>query len=670
MATDERQALEYYNYVRNRGSLALRKLAAFSDRRGARVSRAGVMVSRASLLTELADELERKVFTIAVVGEFSRGKSTLLNALLGRPGLLPTAVMPTTSTITVLHYGEDERADVRFTDGFVQERVPLNELARFVVGQDLDGTVATSQAAKQVRLESAQDAEQVNLQQLGQAVGAGLNPPGAHGPVAEVNVYCRAPFLRNNLRLVDTPGMGSLNPEHGERTREYIHLADAVIFLINTDPVISASECNFLVFLQDYVSNFIFGITKIDRCSERELRESLTYTTQMIRQYTKIDQPAVVPISARQYLDALEAADDLRLQTSRFPEFLTTLHEHLISERGKLVLQNAVRLVKPHQEDLKRAVLLELQSLDLSQNDLTQRLSDTFRVLRDAREAQGMLFEMTEKEVARVDELLETGVDWSRMVSGLLRDEMRTQIDQYDWHELKQAGELLPNFVRERIQAYLQGPLQRVTNRIVEYRKEVTDWCVELLNGMDQQIPFDLESRNDTMEWDFVFEFDADRFIRQLRKVGTVTIGSTLAFALSSALLFQGVGVAIVVSGVVTGGAVAHALRERTRHEIKRAAEETLLAVGPQLRHFLRYEALHHLHQIRDYAVHTLDSAISNVDEAARQMQVVSEGSVADVSARRVDLRNQLKELESIGQALFEMRFWAGYVAGQNPTDE
>jgi dynamin family protein len=61
---------------------------------------------------ELADEaasleerLREQRFYVACVGQFKRGKSTLLNALVGRP-LLPTGVVPVTSVPTVLRYGE------------------------------------------------------------------------------------------------------------------------------------------------------------------------------------------------------------------------------------------------------------------------------------------------------------------------------------------------------------------------------------------------------------------------------------------------------------------------------------------------------------------------------------------------------------------------------------
>lgn len=64
----------------------------------------------------LADKLESDQFNLVVLGQFKRGKSTLLNALLGAD-LLPTAVVPLTSMVTIIQPGPQPHAVVRFLDG-------------------------------------------------------------------------------------------------------------------------------------------------------------------------------------------------------------------------------------------------------------------------------------------------------------------------------------------------------------------------------------------------------------------------------------------------------------------------------------------------------------------------------------------------------------------------
>src|SRR5437870_6838688 len=77
----------------------------------------------------LADKLATEQFNLVVLGQFKRGKSTLINALLGAD-LLPTAVVPLTSIVTIIQPGPQPHAVVRFLDGGTLE-VAVAVLARY-----------------------------------------------------------------------------------------------------------------------------------------------------------------------------------------------------------------------------------------------------------------------------------------------------------------------------------------------------------------------------------------------------------------------------------------------------------------------------------------------------------------------------------------------------------
>lgn len=663
---DQRQALEYYNYVKSQGAEATRRLAAFAEERHAMVAQEGVLLPRADVLRRLADALEHKPFTIAVVGEFSRGKSTLLNALLGRADLLPTSILPTTTAITVLTHSEDEYADVKFNDGQVEEHRPLANLARYVADGNLDARAALTHATSRLRLpRSEREVADMKFDEIGRDVASHLEASRALPQVGEVDVFCNSPFLRTGIRLVDTPGLGSVNPEHGQRTREYIHNADAVIFLINTDPVISAAECNFLAFLQEYVSHFIFVVTKIDRFSEKERAESLGYTTQIIRRYTQIEEPCIYPLSSRLYLEGTAAGNHAQIRASGFPDFVEGLDHYLICERGKVVLHNLVRTVKPHFDDLQRAVGLELKSLDLDEIELQRRLGETRKALDDARYVEQSINERTAREFAAMAELLQSDSDWPRFVSVVMKDEVAAEIAKYHWRELQQASTLLPTFVKDRIQDFLQGPMQRVTRHLVAFSREMMEWVTETLDRMRQQIPFDLKAHTQEMEWDIVFEFDADSYLSALKRVGTITVGSTLAFTLANLFLFEGIAAVIMIGGLLASAGVANALRERTRKEVEDAAFRALDELGQRLPSVLKQEALNYLDQFRTEAVHALDNAISGVAESVRQLEASLAGGKFEAADRRRVLERQLAELGPISTKLFETQFWAGYVRAQ-----
>ena len=97
---------------------ALNKLAALGTER-----------DREQLLA-LLDRLDAARLRVLVVGEAKRGKSTLINALLGRD-VLPSGVTPLTAVATTVRYSDDSRIEVAFLDGH-EEKHPLTALADFV----------------------------------------------------------------------------------------------------------------------------------------------------------------------------------------------------------------------------------------------------------------------------------------------------------------------------------------------------------------------------------------------------------------------------------------------------------------------------------------------------------------------------------------------------------
>jgi ribosome biogenesis GTPase A len=120
-------------------------------------------------LAALRDRLAAARLRVLVAGEAKRGKSTLINALLGRP-VLPSGVTPLTAVATTVRYGEDPRAEVRFGDGH-EEKYPLAAL----------GDLVTERG----------------------------NPRNRLG-IAAVTAFVDAPVLAGGVELVDTPGTGSV----------------------------------------------------------------------------------------------------------------------------------------------------------------------------------------------------------------------------------------------------------------------------------------------------------------------------------------------------------------------------------------------------------------------------------------------------------------------------
>jgi GTPase SAR1 family protein len=276
------------------------------------------------------DQLERTLrrlrdgrFVLAVVGEFSSGKSFLLNALLGKVaheerlgvarivGLLATDINPSTATITELEYAADERATAYYSDGR-EERIPLGRLARFV---------AVGEEAK-----------------LHDAVA------DERGSPTLVRVAVDSEFLANGFVVADTPGLASINPAHRRATLSYLPGADAVLYLVDTQQPFSDGDASFLGIIRRYIESIFIVQTKIDlwrmRDGERETWQSASARIVAQAAVHAPDVP-VFPLSAREYAEGRITRNPELIAQSRFLEFLSALDASLVATTGRARLRRA-----------------------------------------------------------------------------------------------------------------------------------------------------------------------------------------------------------------------------------------------------------------------------------------------------------------------------------------
>jgi GTPase Era involved in 16S rRNA processing len=653
-AVEERVVLHNHQEIRAQAIQAIRRLADVARGRQATVTHQDQIFSRSQLLYDIADKLEKNEFVLAVVGEFSRGKSTLINALLGYPDLLPTSIEPTTAAITMISYGETPQASVTFSDGTTKEDISLEELRAYVRGTNLDGSDLKTRLAQRVQQAQQENRlHQLSYEDISSEAQAQLNQTAKGKRVKEVRLTLPSPFLKGGICLVDTPGIGSVNPEHGEATRHFVHKADAVIFLINTDPVISASECNFLSFLRDYVSRFLFAVTKIDRFTEEEREQSLAYTWQMIVDHAEIENPPIFPISARLALEGRKEGNAGKAVQSGFPAFVRALDVFLVRERGQSFVREQVMHVLTHLKDVRNAADMEWESLNMPLDELQQRVTSTRPELEKARQSYQDILRSLDRSTEEIVRLLEgsNGINFMRLYMRL-QDDVMKQLDEYDWKQLRHVSELIPLFVRDRMTEELGEKLAEVSDRVTQLRIDTLSQCRHLVSEMSQNVGLQFRSLRMSQNMDIAFDFDTNAFYDELKKVSTITIGSTLALTIASVALFGGVGAVVMLGGILAGTTLTPLLRNRVRQQLKQELPKPLSELSLALLQNIKNEVLEHIHQFKADVHHMLDGAIGSVEDTLTQLEKEMSSTEFNTAERRTSLAVQREELAQIEDEL------------------
>lgn len=647
----QRSVLQDHNELRRKAEAAIRRLAEISEADGSKVTHQNRSVPRAEVLRGIAERLNKDEFVLAIVGEFSRGKSSLINAMLEQPSLLPTSIEPATAAITVLRYAPEQSIGVDFSDGTTEANVTHDQLSKYVLGQDLDGSSRRAEMTR--RLVEAQ--KKGNVDKLAEEVSAqSVTGPQADGRrVKTVNVFLPSPFLADGICLVDTPGIGSVNPEHGEATRGFINRADAVIFLINTDPVISQSECMFLAFLRDYVSRFLFIITKIDRYTQQERDQSVDYTRKTIEQYAGIVGPQMFPLSAKMAQDARDAGDEAKFQASGFADFLQGLDVFLIRARGEAFIREQVNNATAHLDDLRKAGKVELQGLELSMDDLEARIAAARPALTRAHAKARDIMLIIDRGVKHVSELIEgSGVGDMRLYY-TIRDAVNAQLDAYEWKQLQAASQTIPLFVRDELQTALQKRLDAISQRVADLRVEILGKSRELVGTMSEELAGQFEALAVPKQLDFKFDFDTESFKGDLQKVTTITIGGTLALGLAGFMAVgTGVGAVVLLGGLLAGGTVTSVYRNRVRDQLKKTLDPQLLDVIRIIYTNITKQVDDNLMQFRHEIEALVEGAITNVEETLERLETQRKSAEFNSGDRTQKLQAQVKALDDIESEL------------------
>jgi len=246
------------------------------------------------LLTRLAEDR----FTVVVAGRFNRGKSSLMNAVLGMDRL-PTGVIPLTSVITYVRYGTSERVLLDYYGSGLRAEAKLADLLELVTEKGNPGNVKRIRAAE---------------------------------------IQLPAEILRRGFFFVDTPGLGSAIFENSQTTERFIPEIDVLILVTSYESPLTEDEIRFLRQASPTVRAVFVVVNKHDTASPEAREEVLAYVANTVGGVLdgRIAKP--FSVSARDGLAAKQANDAEGLQTSGIQAFEEELVRFLTAERSRLFL--------------------------------------------------------------------------------------------------------------------------------------------------------------------------------------------------------------------------------------------------------------------------------------------------------------------------------------------
>jgi hypothetical protein len=324
------------------------------------------------------------------------------------------AIIPLTSVVTILGYGERLSIQVLFRDGH-RRRISQEELVDYITEKG--------------------------------------NPRNQKG-VQEVEITYPSEYLRDGVRIIDTPGVGSVYSHNTEIAYNFLPQVDAAVFVVTVDPPLSAAEQEFLKDVREYVHKLFFVLNKIDYVEEAERREAMDFTTQVLKQNLGENSVKLFSVSAKMALEGKHDGRPELLAESLLPQFEEYLRDFLYQSKGRVLLISCV-------------------------SNALKAIADSTLALKVERQASSLPLKELEAKIARFESELQ-GVEKEREMSLFLLDGRLQGV-------IKTFDEDLESFKREtteRLRREIAAAFQEKSQRSPDLRKDMEDFLFASLRDL------------------------------------------------------------------------------------------------------------------------------------------------------------------------------------------
>lgn len=267
--------------------------------------------------------------SILFCGEFKRGKSSLINAIIGDE-ICPTDIGIATAVVTRIMYGQTKKA-VRYYGNLLEgenalkkEEIAWDDIQKYTVGDVIE-----------------------------------------IGSTVQMDLYYPSEFLKEGLVVIDTPGIGGLDPRHANLTAMALPYADIAVFITDASEPVTESELKFYEKkVASRVKSTIVLINKSDILSQDVLQTHIETTRNT---FLSVGNPTIVAVSAMNWLLYNQLEDEEFKVSSNRDAVIAAINSQIkMFRKGQLMQFRDILLSEIN--DILETVKVEKMQLEANHN--------------------------------------------------------------------------------------------------------------------------------------------------------------------------------------------------------------------------------------------------------------------------------------------------------------
>lgn len=291
------------------------------------------MASASENLSKLSEKVNNETFKIQVVGTFSNGKSSVINALLGE-NVLPAYALPTTAVINEVKYGAKKEAVLYFRNP-LPEKLPetLSPKAKSHMEKHKNSNVPPlvidyNEIEDYVVIPMGEDPTEMLME----------------SPYEKVELFWPLDMLKQGVEIIDSPGLNE-SETRAKVTMDYLTKADAILFVLAADKLCSQDEMDFIennLHAFGFTDPF-FVVNRFDLINEREKDRIKKFAEFKLSQYST---NPIYYISAFNAIEGVINNNYQIVENSGILPFVAHLTDYLTKDKGKIKLSQPARELK------------------------------------------------------------------------------------------------------------------------------------------------------------------------------------------------------------------------------------------------------------------------------------------------------------------------------------